>query len=415
MTLIDNKERILKFIICINVLLLVILVAKSLFTSKNSNKDYNYVSTSVIKNESENAKIYVEYPRFNNNDEVNKIITDIIYGYIKDFKNSESDKSLDITYKTYYIEDYVNITFHIEDTLSRIKNKNVLINLRTNQLSNITSLYDKGLLENTINKLAINSYQKDIYDKIVNENINDFTYIIDIDNIEVYFNNIDWSNIDFIPYVSIDLNESIIYSNNSSGKYKYIAFTYDNGPSEYTSELLDIINSNNSSATFFVTGNNIKGREDIIEKISNSNNEVGSNGYSHVNLNKLSKQELNTEVNSTSELLYSITNKNVEFLRPPFGEYNENVINLPYDVILWNIDSKDWIVRNENKIYNNVMNNACDGCIVLMHDSYQETLEATKRLIPDLKKKGYIVVSVSKLMEKKNFEKSKNSVINYIK
>ena len=413
MILFDNKEKVIKFIICINILLLILLVAKNLFNKEDNDKEYNYVSNSLIKSEGDDTNIYVEYPRFNNNDDINKIVTDLIYNYVKDFKTSEEVKSLDINYKTYYIDNFVNITFHIENTLSNIKNKNILIDLRNNSISYITALYDKDYLENEIKKIVYDKYPTEIYNKIINENINNYTYIIGDNTIEVYFNSISWNEVNYIPYIIINLNESTIYTN-SNNINKFIAFTYDDGPSEYTADLLNTLEKNNSSATFFVIGNNIKGRENIIKKIYKSKSEVGSHGYSHINFTNLDKEELNTEINSTNILFNSITNDKISLLRPPYGEYNDNVTSLNYNIILWNIDSKDWLLKDSEKIYNNVLKNACDGCIVLMHDIYPETLEATKKLIPELKSLGYSIVSVSKLMKEKKY-KSDKSIISYIK
>ena len=413
MILFDNKEKVIKFIICINILLLILLVAKNLFNKEDNDKEYNYVSTSLIKSEGDDTNIYVEYPRFNNNDDINKIVTDLIYNYVKDFKTSEEVKSLDISYKTYYVDNFVNITFHIENTLSNIKNKNILIDLRNNSISYITALYDKDYLENEIKKIVYDKYPTEIYNKIINENINNYTYIIGDNTIEVYFNSISWDEINYIPYIIINLNESTIYTN-SNNINKFIAFTYDDGPSEYTADLLNTLEKNNSSATFFIIGNNIKGRENIIKKIYKSKSEVGSHGYSHINFTNLDKEELNTEINSTNILFNSITNGKISLLRPPYGEYNDNVTSLNYNIILWNIDSKDWLLKDSEKIYNNVLKNACDGCIVLMHDIYPETIEATKKLIPELKSLGYSIVSVSKLMKEKKY-KSDKSIISYIK
>ena len=413
MILFDNKEKVIKFIICINILLLILLVAKNLFNKEDNDKEYNYVSTSLIKSEGDDTNIYVEYPRFNNNDDINKIVTDLIYNYVKDFKTSEEVKSLDISYKTYYVDNFVNITFHIENTLSNIKNKNILIDLRNNSISYIIALYDKDYLENEIKKIVYDKYPTEIYNKIINENINNYTYIIGDNTIEVYFNSISWDEINYIPYIIINLNESTIYTN-SNNINKFIAFTYDDGPSEYTADLLNTLEKNNSSATFFVIGNNIKGRENIIKKIYKSKSEVGSHGYSHINFTNLDKEELNTEINSTNILFNSITNDKISLLRPPYGEYNDNVTSLNYNIILWNIDSKDWLLKDSEKIYNNVLKNACDGCIVLMHDIYPETIEATKKLIPELKSLGYSIVSVSKLIKKKKY-KSDKSIISYIK
>jgi peptidoglycan/xylan/chitin deacetylase (PgdA/CDA1 family) len=70
--------------------------------------------------------------------------------------------------------------------------------------------------------------------------------------------------------------------------------------------------------------------------------------------------------------------------------------------ILWNIDTLDWQSRNAQKVYDSIINDVKDGDIVLMHSLYPSTVEAVKMVIPELYKRGYQIVSVSKLFELKN-------------
>ena len=196
---------------------------------------------------------------------------------------------------------------------------------------------------------------------------------------------------------------------------KFIAFTFDDGPGEYTSELLKTLEYNNSSATFFMLGNKMKYNGDIVKQIYNSNSEVASHSYSHKYLTTLSQKELNEEINSTTIIFNEITKGNIKYIRPPYGDYNENIKeNIPYPIILWNIDTKDWLTRDSDKISAEVLSNASDGAIVLMHDIYPETLEAVKKVLPKLKELGYEVVSVSKLAEYKNYAIKKGDVIKSI-
>ena len=66
-------------------------------------------------------------------------------------------------------------------------------------------------------------------------------------------------------------------------------------------------------------------------------------------------------------------------------------------MIDWTIDTLDWTGVSEEDIYNSVFNYKFPGAIVLMHDGYNNTVSALKRLLPDLKAAGYQVVSVSKM------------------
>lgn len=415
MIILNYKNILYKYFLCISAVLVTLFLIVNVFY-KEPIKETNDINTSLIEYKDEQTEINVEYPRFKS-DKINKIITDIIYDYVKEFKNNtKPNKSLIISYKLYYIENYVNITFNIENTISKVKNKNILINLKEQKLSYITNLYDKEYLEDEINELVYYKYSEEIYNKIKESNINNNTYIIDKNKIEVYFNTIDFKNIDYIPYVVINLTEDTFENSETNDKFtKYIAFTFDDGPSKYTKELLKTLELNDSSATFFMLGNRMKYYKEVVKEVNNSNSEVASHTYSHKNLNKLSKKEILNEINSPVILFKEITGENIKYLRPPYGNYNDTVKSTKYPIILWNIDPKDWLQKDSNKVYNNVLGHACDGCIVLMHDIYPTTIEAVKMLIPKLNDMGYKVVNITKLLEKKNHILKNSEIIRKIK
>ena len=412
----QRKNSLCKFIIYIAILFIALFIITKLL-GPGKTKTYQEVTTSIIADEGENYTIYVEYPRFHN-DAINSIITNKVYSYIKEFKDSnETTKVLDMTYELYYIKDHVNITFHIQNTLNSIKNQNLIINLKDEKLEHISNIYDADYLKKTILDLVYYKYSNEIYKSVKESTINNFTYLISDEKIDIYFNNIELKNIDYIPFVTIKLNTDITNVNETVDPThkKYIAFTYDDGPSKYTYELIKTLELNNSSATFFMIGNRMKNSADIVTKIYNSNSEIGSHSYSHKDLANISQTELNDELNSTNIIFNAITKDNLKYLRPPYNSYNDNLINQGYKIISWNIDPKDWLLKDSDKIYNNVISSACDGCIVIMHDIYEETIEATKKLIPKLNEMGYEVVSISKLAEIKNYDFKPNDVTTIIR
>ena len=126
-------------------------------------------------------------------------------------------------------------------------------------------------------------------------------------------------------------------------------------------------------------------------------------------------EELNNEINSTNIIYNEITNDTLKYLRPPYNNYNVGAINNNLEIVTWNIDTNDWLNRNSDEIYNNVITNACDGCIVLMHDIYQESIEATKMLIPKLHEMGYEIVSISDLARIKNYDFTSEEVTSDMK
>ena len=415
MIILNYKNQLYKYFIYVSALLVTLFVIVNVFY-KEPTKDIKDVNTSLIEYNDEVTEINVEYPRFKD-DKINKIITDILYDYIKEFKKFTTiKKSLIMNYKLYYYEEYVNITFNIESTIDKAKNKNILINLKNKELSYITNLYDKDYLEREINELVYYKYSIDIYDKIKETNINNNTYILDENKIEVYFNNINFNDLSYVPYVIIPLSEEVYVEDGSENQdKKYISFTFDDGPSKYTKELLKTLELNNSSATFFMLGNRMKYNEDIVKEIYNSSSEVASHTYSHKNLDKLSSNDILNEINSPAILFNEITNGEIKYLRPPYGNYNDTVKSTNYPIILWNIDPKDWLVKDSSKVYNSVLKHACDGCIVLMHDIYPTTIEAVKMLIPKLNDMGYEVVSISNLAKYKNYEIKNSEIIRKIK
>ncbi len=415
MIILNYKNQLYKYFLYISALLVTLFIIVNVFY-KEQTKDLKDVKTSTITYKDELTEVNVEYPRFKD-DKINKLITDIIYDYVKEFKKFDTvQKSLIMNYKLYYFDNYVNITFNIENTLEKAKNKNILLNLKNKEISYISSVYDKEYLENEINGIVYYKYQTDVYEKIKESNINNNTYIIDENKIEVYFNNINFDNLDYIPYIIIPLTEDTFNEDEVPDENKkYIAFTFDDGPSKYTKELLKTLELNDSTATFFMLGNRMKYNEEIVKEVYKSSSEVASHTYSHKNLNKLSKDDILKEINSTSIIFNKITNDNIKYIRPPYGNYNDTVKSTKFPIILWNIDPKDWLVKDSTKVYNSVLKHACDGCIVLMHDLYPTTIEAVKMLIPKLNSLGYEVVSISDLAKYKNYDLKNGEIIRKIK
>lgn len=418
MILLNYKNNFLKYIIYMSCVFLVLLVVVNLMNVNEIKNEEDAVSSSIVYND-DNNDINVIYPRFNN-DDINNIITSYIYTYVKKFRlNSGSNKVLNIRYDLYYFNDYVNVVFNIDNSLSNIKYKNILLDFKNEKLAYISNLYEKDYLINEINSLINLKYSSDIYDKIKNSNVDNHTYIINDNKIDVYFDDIDFGTLSYIPMVSIisDNNSETVSKDDNldNSDKKFIAFTFDDGPSKYTSELIDTLELNNSSATFFMLGNRMKYNTDIVKKVYNSNSEIGTHTYSHKRLTSLSNDEIYNEINSSEIIFNDITGDHLKYLRPPYGSYNDHIKGLGYNIILWNIDPKDWLTRDSKKIYNSVLNNACDGCIVLMHDIYPETIEAVKMLIPTLNEMNYEVVSISNLIYNKNHILNKDEVISHVK
>ncbi len=179
-----------------------------------------------------------------------------------------------------------------------------------------------------------------------------------------------------------------------------IALTFDDGPSKYTPEILETLKNNNSSATFFVLGQEADKYKDTIKLIMEEGSEVGNHTYNHKDLTKLSDEEISDQIHKTEDLIY-ITSGNVSSLvRPPYGasdaKLNEKISR---PIIKWSVDTRDWQSRDAQKIIDHVLSHAKDGEIVLMHDIYKSTAEASKIFIPRLIEMGYQLVTISEMAE----------------
>lgn len=180
---------------------------------------------------------------------------------------------------------------------------------------------------------------------------------------------------------------------------KLIAFTFDDGPSsESTPKLLDNLDKYNARVTFFVVGERVSKYSSVLKRAHNMGNEIGSHTFSHKNLTKLSDNELKNEVEKTNSEIKKVIGVNPSLMRPPYGSYNDSVKEIAgVPIVTWNIDTLDWKNKNKDKVCKNILDNAHDGAIVLMHDLYGSTVDGALMAMDKLQHEGYAFVTVSEL------------------
>lgn len=185
---------------------------------------------------------------------------------------------------------------------------------------------------------------------------------------------------------------------------KLIAFSFDDGPSrKNTEKILKALDKNNARATFFMLGQNAKYYPDLVKKVEESGNEVAGHSWNHPLLTKLGKKGVKKQMSQMNEAIASVTGSDVGLLRPPYGSINGTVKKTVKDpLILWSIDTLDWKTLNADKTANAILKQAKDGDIILMHDIHAPTVEAVKKVLPKLEKKGFQVCTVSELLEARN-------------
>lgn len=196
---------------------------------------------------------------------------------------------------------------------------------------------------------------------------------------------------------------------------KRVAITFDDGPhSTRTKAVADELAKYGYTATFFVVGNrvDVNGAK-AVKYAYAKGNEIAIHGYTHsFYYNVCDEKTYNRELSNTYDVIKeAVPDAKVKLMRPIGGKItDERVESCPYSVIMWSVDSEDWKYRNRgendelaeeniNTIVDNVMSKVKSGDIILLHDIYQNTYEATKIILKRLHNEGYDVVSVSELFE----------------
>jgi len=199
-----------------------------------------------------------------------------------------------------------------------------------------------------------------------------------------------------LPIYSVDVPE------------KKIAISFDAAwGADKTEDILKILKEHNIKTTFFLVGFWVDNFPEMVKKISDEGHEVANHSAHHPKMSTLSKEQIIKELNSTSEKIEAITGKPTTLLRPPFGDYNNNLIEtaqeLGYQVIQWDVDSLDYKDYGTQAIVDRVLKKVKNGSIVLFHNNATYTPEALPLILHELQKQGYGIVPISELIYKENY------------
>lgn len=352
------------------------------------------------------------YPYFRQKNIDNEIIK-----YINSINTKEYNG---LKYEINYVDNYKSILF-TKYLNNHVSDYDYLIFNQENKAVDINSIVsDENILKEKI-KIYLDKYNISVknYPNV------DYDYLLDTDEVSVILTstdnnskmfttvNIDYHEIEEILKIKHEVNKNYVRElttttakksdkplKNKENNSKVIAFTFDDGPSKYTTEIMDILDEYGAKATFFEVGYNIKNRKDVVLEVVERGFEVGNHTTDHSNLNKLKKEKVISKIYDNNETFKEITGQEFKLLRPPYGNCKTSVkelIDVP--IIIWNVDSRDWESRNTEKIVELVKKETEPGDIVLFHDLYPTTKEAIKILVPYFYEQGYQIVGVSELFE----------------
>jgi peptidoglycan/xylan/chitin deacetylase (PgdA/CDA1 family) len=186
---------------------------------------------------------------------------------------------------------------------------------------------------------------------------------------------------------------------------KRIALTFDDNYEKATAfATLKVLEAYKVPATFFVIGHYVDTGPELARAIAKGGFEVGDHTRSHANCTKLSKRGLRIEIGNGTSHYHGLTGApTVPLFRPPGGFLDQKTAEVAGEkgfryVVMWDIDTNDWRGHTASQITENVMANAHNGAIVLMHVAAPHTAEALPNIIKRLRKAGYELVTVSTLL-----------------
>ena len=186
-----------------------------------------------------------------------------------------------------------------------------------------------------------------------------------------------------------------------------IALTFDDGPNTViTPQVLDLLEEHGILASFFLIAQNITPESaEVVRRAKAMGCDIENHTVTHPFMDKLSVEEIRKEVDECTEKIVAITGEEPKFFRPPFIAVSKEMYDNIDMTFICGAGCEDWVpdVTAEQRA-ERVLANAEDGQIVLLHDMQwnQNTVDALKTIIPELKKRGYEFVTVTQLFERKN-------------
>ena len=222
-----------------------------------------------------------------------------------------------------------------------------------------------------------------------------------------------YSKIDFgvVNYFRIRLKNTnlVSYSTSVNGidpAKPMVALTYDDGPfTSVTDSIVSTLKANGARATFFVVGNRVNSYKTSLKNAFDAGCEIANHTHGHYILTRYDAKTIQSQINQANQAVKKITGKAPTLVRAPGGSINSTVKSaVKYPLIQWSVDTLDWKSRNAKSVVSVVKSNTKDGSIILMHDLYESTAEATKTIVPWLKSQGYQMVTVTELMQIRGYD-----------
>ncbi len=176
---------------------------------------------------------------------------------------------------------------------------------------------------------------------------------------------------------------------------------------EDTDDLIEILKKYDAKATFFVVGQWVDKFPNEVKRLHDAGHDVMNHSDTHKYMTKIDNDTLTKEVENCSDKIEKITSVRPTLFRPPYGDYNSDVVkkllSMGYNTIQWDVDSLDWKDLSADDIYSRVTYRVTNGSIVLFHNAAKNTPEALPKILEKLKNDGYKFVKINDMIYKDNY------------
>lgn len=191
---------------------------------------------------------------------------------------------------------------------------------------------------------------------------------------------------------------------------KVVALSFDaSWGADKTQDILDTLTRYDIRANYFVVSFWAEKYPEMLKTLSDSGRvEIGTHSNTHPYMSKLSRSQVELELKASTDIIENCIGKKVELFRPPYGDYNDTLIEEAEKqglyTIQWDVDSLDWKDLSAQAMAERVLGGVKNGSIVLMHNDGKYTVQALPLIIEGLKNKGYTFKTIGEIIYRDNYE-----------
>lgn len=197
----------------------------------------------------------------------------------------------------------------------------------------------------------------------------------------------------------LDENQGISMGNAQSKK---VYLTFDEGyEAGYTEKILEVLKQNNVPATFFITAHYVNTQPELVQKMIEGGHIIGNHTVNHKSMPSLSLEEIKKEVMNLHTTIYEKYNYEMQYIRPPKGEYSEKTVaycnSLGYTTVMWSFAYDDWDENKQGReeyAKKKILDNIHNGAVILLHGNSKDNTNVLDTCIKEIKNMGYEFASL---------------------